>query len=127
MREVLVRVKCDRCANTFDVENGADGVQQSVPLTFNKDVVEVDLCTPCVEILENDLATLLAHGRRLQPLPRAKRKSSPAVGTACPECAEQGVRRVIETPQGFAVHRFRTHGVKGTSKDAVRKRTKARG
>jgi len=121
MREVLVRVKCDRCADSYDVESGEGGIEQSIPLTLNKDVVEVDLCFGCLELLENDLATLLAHGRRLTPLPKSKVTKSPPVGRKCPECAEQGVKRVIETPQGFAVHRFRAHGIPGATKTPAKR------
>jgi hypothetical protein len=34
----------------------------------------------------------------------------------CPECADAGVERVFETAQKLGVHRFRSHGVKGTSR-----------
>jgi ribosomal protein L37AE/L43A len=134
VREVQVWVRCDRCREKYDMEailpksEAEREVIEGFPLTFGRDEVALDLCRPCIEILENEFATLIAAGRRLSPVPKAKAKkkavTDTTTGRRCPECEAEGVNRVIETPQGFAVHRFRAHGVPGETKPRNHRKAK---
>lgn len=66
------------------------------------------------------------HAVTEPPASRPQTQETHANGLSCPECAAKGTPRTFTTPQGRAVHRYRAHGVEGTSDRSPAKKAAAK-
>lgn len=107
----IVVTLCDTC-HAKEQETEAQSVHR---IQLDRKVIDVDLCEPCFDLIENALAVVLAQGRRpdkaqMPVLPKSTGASSrPSAEPRAFVCEFPGCDRSFETFQGVSTHRARTH------------------
>lgn len=106
-KEVAILVKCDLCGARREEQP----VTEDVPIRNGRQERELDLCDQCKARLDEIMAPFMEVGRKpgKSAAPRKAIPSDAEKTEVCSECEKK-----FTSPQGLAVHRSRSHGIRGS-------------
>lgn len=107
MREMTIRVLCDRCGAHLE---GVSADHKGLSLVFGDNDFDVDLCESCRDAVYHFLQPIMAKGMRRNgqngPGKRgnAHKSYSPRQVVECPECGKS-----VSVGSGLTIHTRRIH------------------